>query len=363
MLARTLADVRARIAKRSKLNENDTKATLIEPVLHALGWDVHDVEEVAREHRAPRGKPVDYALLVMREPQLYLEAKALGENLDDGRFAEQIMTYAVLAGVEWTVLTDGNEWRVYNSHAKVPIAEKLLRTVRISDSASAAEEILNLLSKEQLRTKQIDAMWRAQFVDRKVKTAIERLFNPDHDMALVNHVAGLAKDLTAEEIRGSMRRCTMTLDFPLSPSQIARTSRTARVNPKATGSKKALTVAPIRSDWKKVLGFEPKTKHLIEAGIINPPLKLVHGAKESQLEATLQRNGTVLFQGKAYPSLSQAGCVARASVSGLGTDGKMRPVNGWDYWRYRRADGSTASIDGLRMQFVERQLGGRAKEG
>ena len=110
MLPRVLADVRIRIAKRSRLNENDTKATLIEPVLAALGWDVHDVEEVAREHKAPRGKPVDYALLVMREPKLYVEAKALGENIDDGRFASQIMGYAAVAGVPWPVVTIGDEW-------------------------------------------------------------------------------------------------------------------------------------------------------------------------------------------------------------------------------------------------------------
>jgi len=63
------------------------KATLIEPVLAALGWDVLDTDEVAREHKAPRAKPVDYALLVMREPKLYVEAKGLGENLGDSKVA------------------------------------------------------------------------------------------------------------------------------------------------------------------------------------------------------------------------------------------------------------------------------------
>lgn len=51
MLAQTLADVRKRLQKRSKLNENYTKATLIEPVLGALGWDVLDPDEVSRESR------------------------------------------------------------------------------------------------------------------------------------------------------------------------------------------------------------------------------------------------------------------------------------------------------------------------
>jgi hypothetical protein len=55
MLSQTLADVRKRIAKTPKgLNENNTKATLIEPVLRALGCDVEDVEEVAREHKGKK---------------------------------------------------------------------------------------------------------------------------------------------------------------------------------------------------------------------------------------------------------------------------------------------------------------------
>lgn len=52
MLATTLEAIRKRITKRPKLNENDTKATLIEPALASLGWDIQDVEDVAREHRA-----------------------------------------------------------------------------------------------------------------------------------------------------------------------------------------------------------------------------------------------------------------------------------------------------------------------
>lgn len=148
MLPQTLAAARKRIAKAKKLNENDTKATLIEPVLAALGWDVLDTDEVAREHKAPRAKPVDYALLVMREPKLYVEAKGLGENLEDSKVANQIMGYAAVAGVEWIVVTNGDEWRIYNSHATVPIAEKLLRSFKISDPAGGAEEILGLLSKD-----------------------------------------------------------------------------------------------------------------------------------------------------------------------------------------------------------------------
>jgi predicted type IV restriction endonuclease len=52
-LASTLQEVRQRIARAAKkpLNEQNTKATLIGPVLRALGWNVEDIEEVVREFR------------------------------------------------------------------------------------------------------------------------------------------------------------------------------------------------------------------------------------------------------------------------------------------------------------------------
>lgn len=57
-----LAEVRKRIARAGSngLNEPNTKSTLIESVLRALGWDVEDVDEVAQEYRGrPKDKPVD----------------------------------------------------------------------------------------------------------------------------------------------------------------------------------------------------------------------------------------------------------------------------------------------------------------
>ncbi|MET0236812.1 MAG: hypothetical protein ABW224_19340 [Kibdelosporangium sp.] len=48
----------------------------------------------------------------MRTPRLFIEAKGLGENLDDPRWANQTISYAAVAGVEWVALTDGAEWRI-----------------------------------------------------------------------------------------------------------------------------------------------------------------------------------------------------------------------------------------------------------
>src|SRR6476619_3335919 len=88
-LVQTIRDVAAKIQRFQgrSLGEQNTKATLIEPVLEALGWDVRDPDEVHREFKpTTKDCPVDYALKLLREPKLFVEAKGLGEFLSDRKW-------------------------------------------------------------------------------------------------------------------------------------------------------------------------------------------------------------------------------------------------------------------------------------
>lgn len=174
-LSVVLDTVRKRVARHQleHIGEQDTKAALIVPVLRALGWDVEDLEDVKLEYRRrPSDNPVDYALFLLRSPRLFIEAKSLGSRIDDGKWAAQILTYATVAGVEWVALTDGNEWRIYNSHATVPVEQKLFRVVRIADPDDHAEQTLQLLAKSQMADHLIDVLWKADFIDRQVREAL-----------------------------------------------------------------------------------------------------------------------------------------------------------------------------------------------
>ncbi len=161
-----------------RVGESNTKAGLIEPIIAALGWDVLDPDEVHREYRRrPADNPVDYALLLSRTPRLFIEAKGLGENINDPKWANQTISYAAVAGVEWVALTDGAEWRVYNAHAPVPVEQKLFRAVRIVEDLDAAFELLALLSKDNMHDNRIQELWRGFFVDRQVHAVLDELFN------------------------------------------------------------------------------------------------------------------------------------------------------------------------------------------
>jgi hypothetical protein len=101
-LRQVLVDLAERIVRyrEERIGEQNTKATLIVPVLRALGWNVEDLDEVHLEYRfKSQDKPVDYALKLQRKPVLFVEAKGLDEDPNDRRWASQIVSYAAVAGV------------------------------------------------------------------------------------------------------------------------------------------------------------------------------------------------------------------------------------------------------------------------
>src|SRR5437660_230416 len=136
---RELADKARRLREQyppdRTLGEENTKAALIDPLLEVLGWNVRDPDEVCREYKPHRqDTPVDYCLKLGRSPKLLVEAKGLGEDLSDHKWIRQTFGYASMAGAEWCVLTDGDEYRLYNAVVLVEADQKLFRRVRLSDA-------------------------------------------------------------------------------------------------------------------------------------------------------------------------------------------------------------------------------------
>jgi hypothetical protein len=156
------------------IGEQNTKASLIEPLLEALGWDTRDFDEVHREYKAKRAdRPVDYALQLALKPLVFVEAKGLGENLSDRKWVSQILGYATVAGVTWCVLTDGDEYRFYNATAPVDADEKLFCRIRLSDGHhELAFETLRLISRANVESGSLASYWKAHFVDRHVHAAL-----------------------------------------------------------------------------------------------------------------------------------------------------------------------------------------------
>ena len=180
-LAPAIEGIRRRIQqireRKEVIGEQNTKAALIDPLLSALGWDLQEIDEVRREYRRKsQDNPVDYALFLNRTECLLIEAKSQEKDLSDRKWISQNISYAAVVGVKWCVLTNGDEYRIYNSHAEVDVDEKLFRKVSISDcDPKLLIDTLALLSKEKMRGSLLDEMWKAHFIDRKVRLAFESL--------------------------------------------------------------------------------------------------------------------------------------------------------------------------------------------
>lgn len=200
--------------RRVRLTESDTIRVLIMPLLGALGWDLNDLDEVKSEYRHKTSdNPVDCALFLQRAPVLFVEAKALNERMDERKWLLQTLNYANGAGVDWCVLTNGDEYRIYKVHAPVEAEEKLFLTVRINDSepADVCARKLGLISRDRMGQRAIDALWTDWRIDRQVQAILEKL--PEDD-GFVRLLAKKARSLTQGEIRGSLNRATFHIDFP-----------------------------------------------------------------------------------------------------------------------------------------------------
>jgi hypothetical protein len=359
-----------------RIGEQNTKAGLIEPVIDALGWDVLDPEEVHREYRR-RGSdnPVDYALLLLRTPRLFIEAKGIGENLDDPRWANQTISYAAVAGVEWVALTDGAEWRVYNAHAPVPIEQKLFRSVRLEDDLDAAVELLSLLSKDNMRENRIEELWKGFFVDRQVHAELIDLFAAGEPAPeLVALLDRRLSKLTREDIRSSLIRARTTFDFPsagappfptpTSPTAVPPAAPAAPVRPAAplvrpvpearrpiattTDNRRATARMRVSPEERRV-----RISDMIAVGRLRPGATL-HGNYFGQRHtAELLADGTVRYRNQGYSSLSAAGAAVKVAVHGPNVSESRKATDGLDFWHTEDAlTGDVVSLKEIRRRTV-----------
>ena len=300
------------------IGEQDTKTKLIGPVLEALGWNIRG-DDVEQEYKArPRDNPVDYALKMSGVPVLFLEAKALGEKLSDSKIIGQVLGYATVAHVEWCVLTDGDEYHLFNANAPVHADDKRFCRTRISEGKP--EEIvtaLSLFSFANMQENVIEVVWKAYFVDQQVRTALLGMLNPV-DEKLIGLIRKKVPALKRKEIADAVVRMGIRIDPPTWP-------------PVTNGGK------PPDPPHK------PSLAVLIKAGLLKAPAQLSTKYKGHTFEATLLTNGEVEFQGTRYTSPSAAGEAARATITGR----KMN-TNGWSFWWVTGVDGKTRTLGQVR---------------
>lgn len=134
-------------AKDRDVNESDTVAVLTDIFGEIFGYDKY--LEVTSEV-AIRGTYCDLALKIDDKVQFLIEVKAVGISLKDNHM-KQACDYGANHGVQWVVLTNGIEWRIYRIRFEQPINYDLACAfdfLSLNPRNEKDQEYLFLLAKE-----------------------------------------------------------------------------------------------------------------------------------------------------------------------------------------------------------------------
>lgn len=104
----------SRYSSTLRSNEASTRAVLVDPVIRALGWNTGNpaMVEVEKTFLSAR---VDYALYDSNgDVKIIIEAKKLGENLNNQSILLSLVNYAFTSEVKDIFLTDGVLWHHFS---------------------------------------------------------------------------------------------------------------------------------------------------------------------------------------------------------------------------------------------------------
>jgi predicted type IV restriction endonuclease len=145
-------------AKQAGLNEADTR-TIIKTMLdELLGYD--KFFDVTAEYSI-KGQYADFAVKIEDQIRFFIEAKAVGVELDE-RHLFQVVGYAANHGHDWTVLTNGDQWRIYRLFSGPERRTELACAISLTDPDLPLKDkvdALFLLSKEGFKAKALEAYW------------------------------------------------------------------------------------------------------------------------------------------------------------------------------------------------------------
>jgi predicted type IV restriction endonuclease len=149
----------AQKARSNNAQESDTRMIVSAFVSDALGWDAFD--HLTGEYRI-KGSYADFVIRKDGKHFVIIEVKAISSNLND-KHLYQAVSYAANEGVEWVILTNGAEWRLYRVLFNKPVEHELIFEVSLLDEAMKPKEkaeLLYLLTPEAQRRDELEAYYQ-----------------------------------------------------------------------------------------------------------------------------------------------------------------------------------------------------------
>ena len=209
-----------------KYGEAQLRVEFVNPFFEAFGWDVHNKAGYSMAYRdvvhedelrvGPTTKAPDYAFRVGGTRVFFVETKKPSIDLKhDPSPAFQLRRYAYSAGLPVSILTDFEEFIVYDCRTKPAIADKphvgRILYVTFREYAEKWEEIASVFSKKAVMRGDL-GRWIEDTGGKKPKAEIDRDFLADLDrwrMQLARNIALRNPSLTHRELNWAVQ---LTID-------------------------------------------------------------------------------------------------------------------------------------------------------
>lgn len=168
------------IHNKNKLNEEQTKTSLIMPMFVALGYDVFNIDEFVPEYTADfgtkQGEKVDYAICINGQPLVLIEAKKLGVTLGK-EHVSQLFRYYASTDAKIAILTNGDDYWFFTDSIKANQmdTEPYLK-LKISEMSN--EEITTLINytRDNIESYDISSGVSMQKYENTVKDIVDMLY-------------------------------------------------------------------------------------------------------------------------------------------------------------------------------------------
>src|SRR6266508_2875113 len=196
-------------------NEGDTRLLVTDFLCDCFGFDKY--EDLTTEYQV-KGEFADYGIRIDKQLVAFIEVKRVAQKLGE-KHLRQVQMYAVNEGVEWMILTNGQVWQVYHLTGGLPVITDLALQVDLlgEDSLAHKAEALFLLSKEAVRRRLLDDLWK-----EKAATSPKAL------------VGVLTSEVVIDAVRKELRRQT---GYNGEPTTLARVLSREVIRPElAVGS-------------------------------------------------------------------------------------------------------------------------------
>ncbi len=206
-------------------SEEETKMSLILPLISSLGYDIHDNRVLKSEYVADvgikKGEKVDYAIIIDGQPSIIIEAKQVGVDLT--KYISQLYRYFSVTNAKVGILTDGVRYLFFTDYIRENIMDlEPYMYINMRELTEFNLSMLLLYSKNIFNKDDINNHVKYNILNNKVRTLMEGIFNKDVDTEITSMFArevglekyskGLIDDMFESELNRQARERFLTLE-------------------------------------------------------------------------------------------------------------------------------------------------------